>query len=65
MYFTFLESVEFDPWHSRKPEIDGAFALNYVGLFPAKISGFRDFISGGEGSVSTPPTYLGYYCNLT
>ena len=36
MYCTFLESVEFDPWHSRKPEIDGAFALNYVGLFSGK-----------------------------
>ena len=55
MYCTFLESVEFDPWHSQKPEIDGAFALNYVGLFSGKNFWVPGFFSGREGSVSTPP----------
>jgi hypothetical protein len=51
----FLDGVEFDPWHSRKPEIDGGFVLNYVGLFSGKNFRVPGFFSGGEGSVSTPP----------
>jgi hypothetical protein len=51
----FLESVEFDPWHSRKPEIDGAFALNYVGLFSGKkfrVPGF--YFRRSRVSFNTP-----------
>jgi hypothetical protein len=50
--------VEFDPWHSWKLEIDGGFALNYVGLFSGKNFRVPGFFSGGEGSVSTPPKIL-------
>jgi|688.fasta_scaffold1912723_1 hypothetical protein len=59
----FLDSVEFDLRHSRKPEIDGEFTLHYVGLFPAKISGFRYFFPAENGQFQHPHILiLQIYC---